>query len=404
MFLKLAWRNLWRNKGRTLITLASIFFAVILSILMMSMKEGSYAGMMDTMVGSFTGYLQVQSKDYVEEKNINNVFVWTTDLQNKVEQNQHINAAVPRIESFALAASYDKTKGAMVIGIDLNQEKSHSKVHERIVEGSYLIEGKPNAIVGSGLAEYLGLTVGDSIVLLGQGYHGVNAAGKYEIAGIVKMGSPDLSKRAVFLPIDVARRFYGMDAGHCTNVILVPKNKSDIEKIARSIHLEDETLAVLTWRDLLPELENMIATDRVEGYVFMFILYMVIAFGVFGTILMMLAERKHEFGVLVSIGLKKWKLSCIVWFEVVIISLVGAVLGMVAAFPICGYFHLNPISFGEDIAKMMEEYGMEAVLRPSIAPEIFLQQGIVVFIIACIISFYPFYSIARLNPIKAMRS
>jgi putative ABC transport system permease protein len=137
----------------------------------------------------------------------------------------------------------------------------------------------------------------------------------------------------------------------------------------------------------------------------MFILYMVISFGIFGTVLMMMAERQHEFGVLVAVGMKRSKLALVVFLEVISISLLGALAGIAGAYPVIGYFFLNPIRFGgEEAGKMMEEYGMEPILQPSLDLNIFAKQALIVAAVASIIAIYPFISVLRLSAIKAMRS
>jgi ABC-type antimicrobial peptide transport system permease subunit len=138
----------------------------------------------------------------------------------------------------------------------------------------------------------------------------------------------------------------------------------------------------------------------------MFILYMVIGFGIFGTMLMMLAERLHEFGVLIAVGMKRLRLASMVLIEVVIISLMGAFIGMIGAFPVCSYWYFNPIRFDTegDMGKMYEEYGLEPVLQASLEPFVFAQQAAIVALMASIIAIYPFLRILRMNAIDAMRS
>ena len=152
----------------------------------------------------------------------------------------------------------------------------------------------------------------------------------------------------------------------------------------------------------MPELRKMIDADKAEGYVFMFILYLIVSFGIFGTSLMMLAERRYEFGVMISLGMKKSMLALTVWFEMIALSLLGALSGMIAAFPICLYYNINPIKLGGDMTEMLEEYGMEAVLQFSIDSGIFTTQAIIVFLLASIISIYAFVKILNFNPIKEM--
>lgn len=405
LYLKIAWRNLWRNARRTTITLASVFFAVIMATLMMSIKEGSYDNMTKSMVASYTGFIQVHAKGYWANKTIDEGFEFTDSLRTNIQQDKRVKGFVQRIESFALSATHETTKGAMVVGTDPVAEIQMTQLNERVISGEYLSPNDQAVLIGAGLAEYHHLEVGDTIVLLGQGYHGTNAAGKYPIKGIVKFGSPDLSKQLVMMPIEEAKVLFGTE-GMITNLVLLIDNAEEAEAVAQNLSsILDERYEVLPWSELVPELVDMIAADRAEGYIFMFILYMVISFGIFGTVLMMLAERKHEFGVLVAIGMKRGKLALVVFFEVIIISLLGAFIGIFGSIPVIGYFHLNPIHFGgEEAGKMMEDYGMEPILQASVNPEIFIQQASIVALVACAIAIYPLISVLRMSAIKAMRS
>ncbi len=404
MYLKLAWRNLWRNKARTFITMAAVLLAVLLSTLMMSMKEGVYVGMIDSMVGAYTGYGQVHAKGYWDEPIIDNSFEFTENLAQKLGQESEVKGYTPRIEGFALSSSDDQTKGAMVLGIDTELELAHSQLNEQVVQGDYLKQNDEGILLGKGLAKSLNLTVGDTIVLIGQGYHGSTAAGKYPIRGIVRFGSPELSNQLAILEAKQAQLFFGLENQFTSLILHFYDNEKAVEITQKLTEELGEEFEVMDWTALSPDLVSMIETDRVEGYVFMFILYMVISFGIFGTVLMMLSERKHEFGVLVSIGMKRIRLAIVVWIEILTINLMGAILGMLVAFPIAYFFYKNPIKLGEDVQEMMEDYGMEAVIQTSVDPSIFISQATIVLIIGSVIAIYPFINITRLNVIKAMRS
>ncbi|MCT4580998.1 MAG: ABC transporter permease [Flavobacteriales bacterium] len=404
MYLKLAWRNLWRNKARTFITMAAVLLAVLLSTLMMSMKEGVYVGMIDSMVGAYTGYGQVHTKGYWDEPIIDNCFEFTEDLAQKLKNESEVKGYTPRIEGFALSSSEDQTKGAMVLGIDTELELAHSQLNQQVIEGAYLEQNDKGILLGKGLAKSLHLTVGDTIVLIGQGYHGSTAAGKYPIRGIVRFGSPELSNQLAILEAKQAQLFFGLENQFTSLILHFYENEAAAKVTSNLAEKLGSEYEVMDWTALSPDLVSMIETDRVEGYVFMFILYMVISFGIFGTVLMMLSERKHEFGVLVSIGMKRIRLAIVVWIEILTINLMGAILGMLAAFPIAYFFYKNPIKLGEDVQEMMEDYGMEAVIQTSVDPSIFISQATIVLIIGSVIAIYPFINITRLNVIKAMRS
>ncbi|MEJ2005556.1 MAG: ABC transporter permease [Cyclobacteriaceae bacterium] len=211
MLLKLAWRNIWRNKRRTIITIISIAFAVILSSIMRSMQLGSYERMIDNSVRFYTGYIQVHKSGYWDEQVIDNAFQPPAALEQKIQSMDHVVAAVPRLESFALASYGTQTKGAMVIGFVPEKEAHLTGVQDKITEGGAAGLNEQQVLVGSGLADYLNMGVGDTIVLISQGYHGVNAAGKYKVAGLVEFGLPQLTNQVVFMPLPAAQYFYGAD-------------------------------------------------------------------------------------------------------------------------------------------------------------------------------------------------
>jgi len=177
-YIKLAWRNIWRNKRRTLITAASIFFAIFFALLMRALQLGSYSNMIDNAVSLYSGHLQIHAQGYWDNKSINNTLVQSRELMNQVKGNPDVRQVVPRLESFALGSSGPQTKGVLVMGVDPRKQDKMSNLSQKLVSGNYFSGGERAAIVGETLARYLQLGVNDTLVLLGQGYHGATAAGK----------------------------------------------------------------------------------------------------------------------------------------------------------------------------------------------------------------------------------
>jgi len=406
MYLKLAWRNIWRNKRRTLITVASIFFAVLLAIATRSAQLGSYDNMIRNIVSFYTGYIQIHKAGYWEDQTLDNSLVRDAELEQMLAADKNIVQFVPRLESFALASSGENTKGTMVVGIDPEKEKSVTKVDEKIISGKYFSGNNEDAVlISEGLAKTLGLTVADTLILLGQGYHGVTAAGKFPICGILRFGSPDLNAGMVYLPIDKAQWMYSAE-NMLTSIVLMINNPAEVEKTTAHLSekLDKEKYEVMHWKQLLPELVQMIEADSAGGVIMIFVLYMVIGFGIFGTLLTMVNERRHEFGILVAVGMRNIKLSVIVLLETIMISLIGVLSGIAGAIPVVAWFYHNPIRFTGEFAKMSEQYGMEAIMPFSIDPFIFINQAWSVLVMALILAFYPFLSIIRLKAMEAIRS
>jgi ABC-type lipoprotein release transport system permease subunit len=371
---------------------------------MMSIKDGMFQRMIQTMVGTYTGYAQVQHPDYWEEKNLDNSIVYSDSLVEQVYEHDAIVGHIPRIEGFALSATDSMTQGAMVMGTDPELEKKLTQMDQQVVEGEYFSSDDQAVLIGSGLASYLKVGVGDTLVLIGQGYHAMTAAGKYPIKGILKFGSPEMSRRLVVLPLQEADRLFSME-GRITSLVLLFDDFENAPAIARAVDERlDQRFATLDWTQLLQDVMDMIENEDAESAIFMIILYMVVSFGIFGTVLMMLAERKHEFGVLVGIGMKRSKLALMVWAETVLLSLIGAFVGLLGAFPVCYYFYVQPIYLGSEVEELYADFGMEPYLQASIEPAIFLEQALIVGLVASVIAIYPLVKLLRLNAINEMRA
>jgi ABC-type lipoprotein release transport system permease subunit len=160
---------------------------------------------------------------------------------------------------------------------------------------------------------------------------------------------------------------------------------------------------VMTWEEMQPVLVQQIESDRGTAVVFKIILYLVIGFGILGTIMMMMSERKRELGVIVAVGMQKLKLMRILFIETMLIGLVGVIAGIIVSFPITYYLYLNPIPLTGQTAEVMINYGFEPVMKFAIDPKVFYNQALAVFAITIVISIYPIYNISKLRVIEALR-
>ena len=403
-YLKLAWRNIWRNKRRTIITAASIFFAIFFALIMRGFQLGSYSNMIDNAVKLYSGHIQVHANGYSDNRSINNTLQMNEELIEVLNSNENIKRVVPRLESFALGSSGPKTKGVLVMGVDPQKQDKMSKLSEKIIEGSYFRTGEPAAIIGKKLSEYLQLGVNDTLVLLSQGYHGTTAAGKYRIKGIVKIPKPDLDNKMVYLPLSTSQKMYYAFDRLTTLSLNLYDNDQLKETVAQLENdLSQEVYEVKSWREIMPELVQQIESDNASGWLMLLILYLIILFGVFGTVMMMVAERKREFGVMIAVGMHKFKLAIIVTLEMIFIGLLGLLAGIVGSLPLIYYFHVNPIRLTGELAHSIESYGLEPVMPLAWQVDYYGNQTIIVAVIVFIAVLYPIYSITRIQAVKAIR-
>jgi len=466
----MAWRNIWRNRRRTLITSTSVLLAVLFALFFRSLQLGSYDYMFKNVIESYTGYIQVQDKDFWEEKIVDNTFTFDPEFNRKIMDDENVMATIPRFESFALASSGPKTKGVMVMGIDPEKEVSLSGIHNKLVryrltpeavkniqsegripgkvrrlldlhennsytnrgrlqldlglsdkdagkimpfieketrfENGRISSGNPGAWVGDNLSRYLELNIGDTIVLIGQGYHATTSAGKYEIKGIIKQPIPDIDNKIVYLPLDICQDLYNAP-GNLTSLTLQLKDNSDkaVEKtIERLASVIPDPNRLIDWKAMNEVLVSQLDADNKSGMIMIGILYLVIAFGVFGTVLMMTAERRREFGVLVAIGMQKKKLASIISLEMLYIGFLGILAGSAMAIIIILYGLNHPIVFKGEFAKMFEDYGMEPIMAFQGIDFYFLWQMFIVGIMVLTALIYPVRKIFGLKVVDALKA
>jgi len=402
--IKLAWRNIWRNKQRTLITASSLMFAVIFGVVMRSMQLGTYDKMIDSAVRQYSGFIQIQDTAYWKDKTIDDLMFDSIPLRKHIASLDNVISVLPRLESFALISSGTKTKGAIFQGIDPIADNEMTGIANKLIKGKYLTENDDGILVSYHLASYLEVEVNDTIVLISQGYHGITSADIFPVRGIVKIPNPKLDRLLIIGAINKVQEFYGAEGMLTSMVVNIPsRNAIDgvmpkVENMINSNHLK-----VLSWTDMNPELKQQIEADNGSGKVMLLILYVVVFFGILGTIIMMTAERQKEFAVMVSLGMRKSYLSVIVLIETLFLGMLGAIMGAITSEAIVLYYYDSPIQLGGEMKDIYEQFGIEAVLAFSNDIGIIINQFIIVFVLLIIAVIYPMIKIKSFKIIDALR-
>jgi ABC-type lipoprotein release transport system permease subunit len=403
MIARLVWRNLWRNRRRTLITMASVTFAVLLAVVMQSLQKGTFGNLIRNVVRFHSGYIQVHAKGYWDERVIENSFGLEASLLTGIRRNAHVRTVVPRLETYALASTGEKTKGCMVNGISPSTEDSLTRLSGRVYKGCYLENGSHGVLVAEGLAGRLGIGLNDTLVLLGQGFQGSTAAGRYKVEALLRFNSPTLNESMVYMTLPDAQSFLSAE-GRVTTLALDVTDPDRLEEVA--MELSESTgphYEVMSWKEMMPEVENHIRSDAVSLFIWMGILYLIIAFGIFSTLLMMVAERRYELGMLVAIGMRRRRLAGMLFMETILITLSGVLVGVVLAVPVVWYMREHPLRIGGEGGRAFAKWGFEPILPTMLDPKTFMLQSGIVMCIALLIGTYPAWKAMRTDPVRAMK-
>ena len=406
MIFKIAWRNIYRNKKRSLITITSVFAALLLIILMRALQFGFYDKLIETVVESYAGYVEIHADGFWDNQSLDNSMQVDQQLLDDIQSVEGVENIVQRLQTFSLISVGEKTKGGVINGINLSEEQKITDWNKKMVSGSFDLSDN-EIIIAKGIAEFFGISENDTLILYGQGYRGMMAAGKYPVKGVIDLKNPDLNKIGLFMTMESVRNYVSSDE-ISTHIIIGKEKYYDEGKIVEDLGLIlSDDYEVMTWKETLPEIEQTITADSAGGLIMAFILYVIVVFGMFGTVLMMTEERKYEFGVLISIGMSRIRLFGIILVETIILSMVGVVLAVMVTYPISIYYNINPIDMailmGDGAVQMIEEMGFSPMIPMSISWDIPLSHSLIIFIFSLLISIYPAIKISKLNPVKSMK-
>lgn len=405
---KIAWRNIWRNPRRTLLTLGAIAFASLLLVFMLSFQFGSYDTMINTAVKINTGHLQIQTQAYHKKHNIRSVVADPEPVARVLEKIPRIQAYAPRCEAFGLVSSAERTYGILVTGIDPGREAGVSRLPKLIRQGVYLgANATDQALIGALLAQNLKVSVGDELTVLGQGRDGSVAATVVTVAGIYRAGIDAFDRSSMYIPLKTFQSVFSMRQGVHTIVVLgddlaeVSKIKRDIRKGLADAHID--YLQVYDWDELMPGLRQAIEMDLVSGLIFYALLVLVVGFSILNTFLMAVFERTREFGVMMAIGTTPRRLTKLLLIESGAMTGIGILAGILLGVGVTWYFQVHGFELGGS-SDLLSQFGISGRIYPKLSvASILIGPGLVLFITFWA-ALYPALKVRGLEVIQALRT
>ncbi len=404
----LAWRNIWRNSRRTVLTVSAIAFAASILVFMLSFQLGTYGTMIDASVSMRTGHVQIQAAGYLADQEIQLAFSWDDATRRAVlDGDPRVVATTPRAHGFALIASDKRTYGGMVTGVDPVREKSVSTLAAIVRRGRYF-ERSDGALVGEILARNLDVDVGDELTLLGQGRDGSVAATVVRVDGVFASGIDMYDRNVVLLPLPFFQDLFSMDGG-VHEVAIRARSLGDVALLKRDLNRRFSALAgggpppvVLDWMDLTPGLLQSIQMDLVSGLIMYLILIIVVAFSILNTFVMAIFERTREFGMMMAIGISPGRLMRLVLTESFFMTATGLLLGIIFGVGVTLWFERYGILIpGSD--EIMKAYGISGRLYPKLSLLSVLAGPCAVLVITLLAAFFPALKIRTMTPVEAMR-
>ncbi|WP_303720387.1 ABC transporter permease [Malonomonas rubra] len=404
--LNLAWKNLWRSRRRTLITLAAVSFSLMLVQGSHNLSFGVYSAMIDSGVRAGTGHLVVYQRDYVDSRDEKFSFA-PQQLVEQIGQLDGVEAVLPRLFLPGLAQSTRESRGVLVTGVDSQAEQRINPFLKGMsLEQLPSLSGR-EAVVGSRLLKELQLKPGNKFVVTLQSRDGELVSEMFRVHSVVTTGMKNIDKSLLLVGRERAARLAGIP-GEIQELAVVLRDQQAEQAVYPKLQrlLKDRPqLRALSWTEAMPNLSNAIKLDYASSQFIFIILLLIVTIGVINTLLMSVMERFKEFGVILAVGASALRLRILVFAEAFLLGVVAMVLGSVFGSLLTWYLQ----AVGIDLRDFMEgnlEFGgvvFDPIMRASWDWPYMLQIAFFMLLLSLVAAIYPAIKAGRILPAEALR-
>jgi ABC-type lipoprotein release transport system permease subunit len=402
LMLRLAFRNIFRQKRRSLLTFLTMVFGFVLSSVVIGITIGTFNQVVDSYARTNLGHVQIHDKDYLDRPALYRTVDDVPQVGRVLADLPEVEAWAPRCYAAGLASLADRTSGAQVVGIDPRRENAASRFNKKIKEGrAFRPDSSREVILGVGLAKYLKAKLGDEVVIVSQAADGSIANDAYRLVGLLESGNVESDRVAFYLPLWTAQELFALD-GKAHEIVVVARRLNQAEALAGRIaqELRNPALSVEPWKEFGRAFYQAMMRDRRGHQIMTYIILMIVALGVLNTILMSVLERRREYGLLKAVGTKPRHLFTLILLEADFLALLAIAGGILLSLALNGYLSVRGIPFGGGLTFA----GMDlSTVYSSISYEIFLIPALTILFFTSLVALFPAMKASRLDPARTMR-
>ena len=403
MLLKIAWRNIWRNKLRSGVVITSIVLGIWAGLFVIALSAGLNEQRKVSVIENSISHVQYHHPEFLKDRNAKYVIDDIESVEASIQKDSTVLNYTKRGLVNGMASSARGGNGVVISGIDPEMEARVTTIGEKVVDGAFLSdEGRFPVYIGQALAEKMNVHVRSKIVLTFQDSESEIVAGAFRVAGIYKTVSKKYDEMNVFVRLSDLEKLLHTDNGVNEVAVLL----HDFEVIPPFVERQRSSypeLKIEPWDEISPELGYADEMMEIFLYLFLGILLAALSFGIVNTMLMAVLERKRELGMLMSVGMNKARIFAMITFETIAIALAGGPLGILMAWLTIFYFQ----SAGLDLsfyAQGLEEFGIDPIVYPYLEFQYYWSLAIMVIIMAILASIYPARKALKMNPAQAVRA
>jgi ABC-type lipoprotein release transport system permease subunit len=404
MFFQLGWRNIWRNRRRTLVILTAVIIGVWSMIFLGALMRGMADQFVSNGIKTLTGHIQVHHPGYRDDPVVENSMPDPSVVEAALTKRLPPDAQwAHRVKVDAVVSNARHSTGVTMVGIDPPREAAISFIGGAITEGRYLEDDDPYGImVGQALADKFETKLERKLVLMTQDTEGEIASRAFRIIGIYRAEIEATEKQFVFVTMSAAQEMLKLHNGISEIAILLPVHEA-ADKVAGALRTElpAAEYEVNTWQEILPMVTAILKIYDFFIYIWFLVVFIAMGFGIVNTALMAVFERIREFGLLKALGMKpRWIIQEVI-IESIYLLILGIIIGNAAGFLSVLALSANGIDLSA-LAAGTEYWGMSRVIYPAILGQDVIVANLVVFILGLVVSLYPAVKAARFTPVEAL--
>ncbi|MCF7821738.1 MAG: ABC transporter permease [Mariprofundaceae bacterium] len=418
MLFMLAWRNLWRHRRRTLITLSSIAIGFGMAVLFIGIGDGSHNWMIRNAIKLGEGHITVQPRGYLEAPANHKFLRDGKSVEAKIKALHPTGTIEPRISLQVLASTASNAVGAGLEGIRINGDQRSTMLKPKLIDGAWIEQGDLRGIlIGDGMARKLKARIGSKVVVMAGKQGGDSEAQLGRVRGIFDSRVDELDDYLVVSDIGFARQFLEVEGtisdGETGSepvtrfaLFLDDPDSMSMWKARLKSAVDGDGIVVLDWQEMMPQLVQFIIIDDAGNYIFLVLILIMVVFGIVNTVLMSVLERTREFGLLRALGISRYHLLALVFCESLLLSFMAVGVGWIVG----GGTHLWFSHFGIDMASLMSEgtQMMGTFMDPVIYTELswgrVFELTAIIFAATLASGIYPAIKAARVLPVEALRT
>jgi len=405
MLLSLAWRNIWRNKRRSLIIIAAIAVGILSGLFASAVMFGMGDSLVDSTINRDLGHIQVHSLKFEDDKLLTDTIPQLKRVVEKVRKQENITGVTSRVVIEGMGSSAATSGGLRITGINPEDEKSVTTIHKQITAGNYFTNEESRIsqiVIGEKLADNLGIKERSKIILSFQGFDGSIIYGAFRVVGLFRTESTAFDRVNVFVKQDALLAL--LNSKPIAHEIAVRLSSVQfVDSVYANLKNELEGVSVKDWKELAPDLKLMDELIGVQLNIFLGIILFALLFGITNTMLMSVLERVRELGVLMAIGMKRRRIFSMIIIETISLSLVGGIAGMILAALFIAYFGSTGINLSA-FAEGFTAWNLSPVLQPELPLVFYFSITVMIIITAILSAVYPAVKAIKLKPADAIRT